>query len=72
MDAHTSIHQELPASYNGFAYIIDGSVQVGGVMLNRGQVGWLDRPNDNDNDTSVLKVVSGEEGARLALYAGQP
>ena len=39
-------------------------------MLNRGQVGWLDRPNDEG--TSVLHVVSGEEGARLVLYAGQP
>jgi len=70
MDPHTSIDQELPTSYNGFAYLISGSVQVGGAVLNRGQVGWLDRPNDEG--TSVLHVVSGEEGARLVLYAGQP
>ena len=70
MDPHTSIDQELPTSYNGFAYLIDGSIQVGGAVLNRGQVGWLDRPNDEG--TSVLHVVSGEDGARLVLYAGQP
>ena len=70
MDPHASIDQELPTSYNGFAYVIDGSVQVGGVALNQGQVGWLDRPNDKGS--SVLNVVSRDEGARLVLYAGQP
>ncbi len=70
MDPHTSIDQELPTSYNAFAYLIDGSVQVGGAVLNRGQVGWLDRPKDEG--TSILHVVSGEEAARLVLYAGQP
>ncbi len=39
-------------------------------MLNRGQVGWLDPTNDKG--TSVLNVVSGEDGARLVVYAGQP
>jgi hypothetical protein len=39
-------------------------------VLNTGQVGWLDRPTDNG--TSVLRVVAGESGARLILYAGQP
>ncbi len=74
MDPQRSVDQELPTSYNGFAYLINGSVQVGGAVLKRGQVGWLDRPLDrpNDEDTSVLHVVSGNEGARLVLYAGQP
>jgi len=70
MDPHTSIDQELPTWYDGFAYLIDGSIQVGGAVLNRGQVGWHDRPNDEG--TSVLHIVSGEDGARLVLYAGQP
>jgi quercetin 2,3-dioxygenase len=70
MDPHTSIDQELPACYNGFAYMIHGSVQVGGLALNRGQVGWFDRPHDKGG--SVLNVVSGEERARLVVYAGQP
>ena len=62
--------QELPASYNAFAFVIDGSVQIGDTPLNAGQVGWLDRPNDNG--TSVLRLVAGESGARLIFYAGQP
>ena len=70
LDPRASAEQELPASYNGFAFVIDGSVQVGETVLNAGQVGWLDRPSDNG--TSVLHVVAGETGARLVLYAGQP
>jgi redox-sensitive bicupin YhaK (pirin superfamily) len=67
---HTSIDQEFPTLYNGFAYLINGSVQVGGAVLNRGQVGWLDRPKDEG--TSILHVVSAEDDARLVPYAGQP
>jgi redox-sensitive bicupin YhaK (pirin superfamily) len=70
MAPHTSIDQELPKSYNGFAYLIHGSVKVSGVVLNRGQVGWLDRPDDEG--TSLLRFVSGEQGARMVMYAGQP
>lgn len=69
MDPHASIDQEIPASYNGFVYVIDGSAAVGGAELNQGQVGWLDRPSNEG--TTILRVTSGDEGARLVLYAGQ-
>ena len=62
-----SAEQEVPASYNGFAFVIDGSVRIGETTLNTGQVGWLDRPTDDD--ASVVCVVAGESGARLILYA---
>jgi len=64
-----SAEQDIPASYNGLAFLIDGSVQIGETLLNTGQVGWLDRPNDNS--ASVLRVVAGQSGARLILYAGE-
>jgi redox-sensitive bicupin YhaK (pirin superfamily) len=70
LEPYASSEQEVPASYNGFAFVIDGSVQIGKTVLNRGQVGWLDRPSDNG--TSVVRVVGSESGARLILYAGQP
>ncbi len=72
MDAHASVEQEIPTSYNGFAYVIRGSVQIGedAAVLNTGQVGWFDRPTGEG--TSVLRVSAGEQGARLVLYAGQP
>jgi redox-sensitive bicupin YhaK (pirin superfamily) len=70
LEPHASAEQDIPASYNGFAFVIDGSVQIGDTVLNTGQVGWLDRPSATG--TSVLRVAAGESGARLILYAGQP
>src|SRR5216683_8444512 len=70
LEPHAAAEQDIPASYNGFAFVIDGSVQIGDTVLNSGQVGWLDRPTDNG--TSVLRMVADESGARLILYAGQP
>jgi len=72
MDPGTSFEQEIPTSYNGFAFVIRGSATVGAdaVLLKTGQVGWLDRPKGEG--TSVLRAVAGKEGARLVLYAGQP
>jgi quercetin 2,3-dioxygenase len=72
MEAHTSVSQDIPSSYNGFAYIIRGSVRIGedAARLTTGQVGWLDRPQGDGE--SMLRVLAGDQGARLVLYAGQP
>jgi redox-sensitive bicupin YhaK (pirin superfamily) len=72
IEPNTSLDQEIPMSYNGFAFVIRGSARIGAgaALLQTGQVGWLDRPNGEGS--SVLRVVTGEEGARLVLYAGQP
>jgi redox-sensitive bicupin YhaK (pirin superfamily) len=70
LEPHASAELDIAASYNGFAFVIDGSVRIGDTELNTGQVGWLDR--STDVGTSVLRVVAGESGARLVLYAGQP
>jgi hypothetical protein len=72
MDPHGSLDQEIPTSYNGFAFVIRGSVTIGekAELLKTGQVGWLDRPNGEGS--SVLHTDADEEGARLVLYAGQP
>jgi quercetin 2,3-dioxygenase len=39
-------------------------------VLNAGQVGFLNRLSNEGS--SVLRVVAGESGAQLVLYAGQP
>jgi redox-sensitive bicupin YhaK (pirin superfamily) len=70
LEPHASAELDIPTSYNGFAFVIHGSVQIGGKVLNTGQVGWFDRPTGSG--TSVLRVVADESGARLVLYAGQP
>jgi redox-sensitive bicupin YhaK (pirin superfamily) len=70
LEAGSSVDQELPASYNGFLYLLDGSVRVGADELRAGQVGWLDHPPREG--PSNLHLIAGESGARLILYAGEP
>jgi redox-sensitive bicupin YhaK (pirin superfamily) len=70
MEPQASFDQDLPTSYNGFLFIVDGSVKVGEDSLKTGQVGWLDRPAGRGE--SLLRIVAGGEGARVVLYAGEP
>ncbi len=67
-----AITQNLPSSYNGFIYVLDGTLQAGddGRFLAAGQVGWLNR-GGNAGDSS-LRLVAGDAGARAMLYAGEP
>ena len=72
MDAGASIEQELPVTYNGFAYVLSGAARIGAdeQLVSADQVGWLDRP-EGDGE-SRLRFTAGDEGARIVLYAGQP
>ena len=72
MKAGASIEQDLPVTYNGFVFVLDGSVRVGEdpTPIARNQVGWLDRPRGDG--VSVVRFTAQEEGARIVLYAGQP
>jgi redox-sensitive bicupin YhaK (pirin superfamily) len=72
IDAGVTTVQQLPANYNTFLYVINGSVKVGEdeKQLNTDQVGWLDLFADTAE--SDLTITAGEEGARLVLYGGKP
>ena len=72
IDAGVTTVQQIPASYNTFLYVINGSVKVGGdgKQLNKDQVGCLDLFDENAE--SILTLTAGEESARLMLYAGKP
>jgi redox-sensitive bicupin YhaK (pirin superfamily) len=72
MDVGASVDQDLPTSYNGFVYVLRGSVRAGenATPLTTDHTGWLDRPEGEG--PSVLRFTAGDEGARLVLYAGQP
>jgi len=72
MQPGTLVEQELPASYNGFAYVISGAIQAGaeGTTVQAGRVAWLDRAAGEG--ATVLRIAAGQEGARLVIYAGQP
>jgi quercetin 2,3-dioxygenase len=74
MEPGSTFQYDLPASYNGFLYVLEGAVRAGadeGAVLGAGQVGWLDRPETNE--ASVLRLqCEGGERARVVLYAGEP
>jgi redox-sensitive bicupin YhaK (pirin superfamily) len=63
--------QALPASYNGFFYVVDGEAGVGNERVATGQVGWL-APSGSTDLATDLAILAGARGARLVLYAGQP
>jgi redox-sensitive bicupin YhaK (pirin superfamily) len=72
LQAGATFEQELPDSYNGFLYVLDGSVAVGAdrTRLIAGQVGWLAVPVSASNGGAV-RITAGENGARVMLYAGE-
>lgn len=72
LDANASVARELPSSYNGFVYVIRGSLRAGAndAALGTGQVGWLDRPANGT--PSALRLSAGDGPARAILYAGEP
>jgi redox-sensitive bicupin YhaK (pirin superfamily) len=69
---NSTIVHDLPASYNAFLYVIEGSLMVGGEKqaLKETEMGWLD--NFPEEVYSELKLSSSEKGARVILYAGLP
>jgi hypothetical protein len=62
----------LPASYTTFLYVLEGTLLVGDEkkLLDKNQVGWLDRSNEEME--SELSLVAVREGARFVIYSGQP
>jgi quercetin 2,3-dioxygenase len=67
LEPAAAFQQELAATYNGFFYVLDGSVRVGADLVSAGQVGWL-----APAASAQLAIAAGERGARLMLYAGEP
>jgi len=76
MQPESSFDQDLPLSYNGFLFVVEGSVRIGkgdgAAIVRSGQVGWLDRPDAPPDAASVVSITALEQGARVVLYAGQP
>lgn len=72
LESGHEIRQELPASYNGFIYVLAGNVETGPekTMVETGQMAWLDRPQEQGD--SQIEWKAGKNGARFILYAGEP
>jgi redox-sensitive bicupin YhaK (pirin superfamily) len=62
-----ALREELPGAYNGFVYVVDGSVRIGRDTLAAGQVGWF-----APSDRGALVATAADRGARFVLYAGRP
>jgi quercetin 2,3-dioxygenase len=65
-----SISQDLPGSYNGFIYVLEGSGSFGedNVQAKKGQALWLGAA---DLELSLIKVTATEK-LRIILFAGEP
>jgi quercetin 2,3-dioxygenase len=62
--------QEVPSSYNGFLYPLEGQVLVDGQLsqgLSVGQIGWL----EFGGPSTTVRVTAGPDGSRVILYAGE-
>lgn len=71
MEAGASVSQDLPGSYKGIIYIIEGSGVFGEneVRASKGQV--LELGNGGDIETGGINFTA-EESLRFLLYAGEP
>jgi len=72
LDPGASLSELVPASYNGFLYVIEGEASVGpdAQRLVPGQVGWLERATASGSTT--LRIVNpAAEPLRVLFYAGE-
>jgi len=70
LKANSTVTQQVPSAYNGFIYVIEGTVSAEGQPVTQGQTGWLDKPEATGESEIVFQGAA--QGARFVLYAGQP
>jgi quercetin 2,3-dioxygenase len=72
LQVNVATTQQVPANFNTFLYVLQGSVKLGDeeTLLGEGQVGWLDIFNSDGQ--SQLKLIAGVQGVRFVLYAAKP
>jgi quercetin 2,3-dioxygenase len=66
LGANRFFQQEVPASYNGFLYPLEGEVRVQGTtarQLSVGEIGWLEFGGRG----TTVHIAAGARGARLML-----
>lgn len=70
LSSHSAFSQDIPASYNGFVYVVDGELTIGSKLLRKGQVAWLSDVDSNSAMTAMQLSTAGDS-ARAILYAGE-
>ncbi|TCP57946.1 hypothetical protein EV586_102393 [Tumebacillus sp. BK434] len=70
LEAGATVTQDLPGSYNGFCYVLEGTGEFGRDKTRGGkqQVLWLSRDGQGDSEITVTAI----EPLRVLLYAGEP
>jgi quercetin 2,3-dioxygenase len=71
LEEGASISQDLPGTYNGYIYVLEGSGTFGEnkVEAKKGQAMWLGSANDGEMSSIH---ISANEKLRLILFAGEP
>ena len=62
--------QDVPSSFNGFLYPLEGRVLVDGrppQPLSVGEIGWL----ESGGPATTVRLTAGPGGSRVMLYAGE-
>lgn len=72
LDKNDKVTQQLPTNFNGFIYMLEGSMLAGGeaTHIEKQQVAWLDRSTEEGD--SKIDFIGGAEGGSFVLYAGEP
>lgn len=70
METDATMSQKVPAAYNGFVYVVWGSVSVGEKVLHTGEAGWLNK--GTGNGLTEVQFTTGKQAAHFILYAAQP
>ena len=64
------VKQEIPATYNGFIYVLEGEVSIGTSKVKQGQVAWLNKIDESVESEIIFKAT--EQGVRFIFYAALP
>ena len=72
MEAGKVIKLPIPASYNGFVHVLEGSIQAGPERQSgsSGDVLWLDYPAHASGDSSL--TIASQTRTRLLVVTGEP
>ena len=64
LEIRGSVEQEIPDSYRGFVYLLEGSAEIGARKLKKGDVGWF------EPGQGALSFAG--KDFRALLFAGEP
>jgi quercetin 2,3-dioxygenase len=72
MQAGKRVKLPIPASYNGFVHVLEGSIVAGAEAQqgNTGDVLWLDYPEAESGDSTL--TITAQTRSRFLLVTGQP